>query len=155
MPQARRIAVGSDHRGVEVKNRAARLLASWGWQVEDAGCDGSEPVDYPDVAERVSRMVADGRAERGVLVCGTGIGMSIAANKIAGIRAALVGDAAAAKLARQHNDANVLVLASRTRPEELAEILRAFLNTPFEGGRHQRRVDKIRRLERSGEESGE
>lgn len=117
--------------------------------VEDVGPDNAEAVDYPDYAVRVASAVADGRADFGVLLCGSGIGMSIAANKIAGIRAALVHDVTGAKLSRQHNDANVLVLGGAMLGERLiTEILDTWLNTDFAGGRHERRVEKIAELER-------
>ncbi len=128
----------------------AELLRARGWSVEDLGADGPDPVDYPDVAGRVARAVSAGRAVAGVLSCGTGIGMSIAANKIPGVRAALVVDAHAARMSRLHNDANVLVVASTVSRPLLEEILDAFLETPFEGGRHQRRVEKITHLEQGG-----
>ncbi len=135
---------------MDVKNTAASLLRARGWAVEDVGTNGPESVDYPDIAERVARAVASGRAVAGVLSCGTGIGMSIAANKVRGVRAALAADAAAARMARMHNDANVLVVASSVSRATLEEMLDAFLETEFEGGRHQRRVDKIGRLEQCG-----
>lgn len=114
----------------------------------DAGTDSPESTDYPDYAARVARMVAAGETERGLLVCGTGVGMAMAANKVPGVRAACCNELYLAKMARAHNDANVLTLAGRVVAVELAEeIVRTFLETPFEGGRHSRRLEKIARLE--------
>ncbi len=123
------------------------MLLGQGCQVRDCGTEGEEAVDYPDIAATVASAVACGEAERGVLFCGTGIGMSIAANKIRGVRAALAHDAHAAQMARLHNDANVVVLRSEVPDPELRDILRTFMETSFEGGRHARRVDKIKQLE--------
>jgi len=124
-------------------------LRALGAHVQDLGAHSGESVDYPDYAAAVGRAVGTGNADRGFLVCGTGIGMSIAANKIAGVRAALVHDAAEAKLSRQHNDANVLVIGGdRTSAESVREIVRAWWTSEFEGGRHERRVSKIAELER-------
>jgi glycine hydroxymethyltransferase len=147
--QPRRIAVGSDHAGWETKAALAAALVSEGFEIEDVGtADGSTSVDYPDFAAAVARRVAGGTVDAGILVCGTGIGQSIAANKIPGIRAALVTDPAMAEMARRHNDANVLVLAGRgAAAEDALAMARVWLATPFEGGRHQRRLDKIADLE--------
>jgi ribose 5-phosphate isomerase B len=139
-----KIAIGSDHAGYEGKERAKRALESLGVEVSDRGTYGPESVDYPDFGAAVGRAVAAGEVERGVLLCGSGIGVSIAANKIAGVRAALCWNEETARLARQHNDANVLCLGARLiEPEEATRIIRAFVETDFEGGRHQRRVDKL------------
>lgn len=138
------IAIASDHAGFEMKNEVSKLLAELGLEVVDLGVNGPESVDYPDFADAVAVAMSDGRASRGVLVCGTGIGISIAANRHRHIRAARCGNATDARLARQHNDANVLVLGSRTSGWETArDSVLAFLNTEFEGGRHQRRIDKM------------
>lgn len=138
------IAIASDHAGFEMKNEVSKLLAGLGLEVVDLGVNGPESVDYPDFADAVAVAMSDGRASRGVLVCGTGIGISIAANRHRHIRAARCGNATDARLARQHNDANVLVLGSRTSGWETArDSVLAFLNTEFEGGRHQRRIDKM------------
>ncbi|MBI2900022.1 MAG: ribose 5-phosphate isomerase B [Planctomycetes bacterium] len=143
-----KIAVGADHAGFRIKDELKKRLAALGHSVEDAGTDSEQSVDYPDFAERVGRAIAEGRADRGVLVCGTGIGMSIAANKIAGVRAAVVTDPLTAEMSRRHNDANVFCAGARVlAPEKIAELLDLWLKTPFEGGRHERRVEKIRRLE--------
>ena len=118
-------------------------------RTEDFGTHGPDSVDYPDFAAAVARGVSEGRFDRGVLVCGSGIGMAITANKVAGVRAAAIGDTTAARLSREHNDLNVLAMGARTTPAPLAiQILRAFLDTPFEGGRHARRVEKIHLTER-------
>ena len=138
------ILIASDHAGFELKRHLRQVLERLGLPVEDLGTDSEASVDYPDLAHRLARALAEGRAERGVLICGSGQGMVMAANRHVGVRAALPHDEAAARLTRQHNDANVLALGARVTPPEQAErILRAFLETPFEGGRHQRRVDKI------------
>lgn len=143
MPQDA-IAIASDHAGFEVKKEIGALLAELGHDVVDLGTNGRESVDYPDFADAMAGTIADGKASRGVLICGTGIGISIAANRYRHIRAARCCDATDARLARQHNDANVLVLGSRTSGWETArDCVLAFLNTEFEGGRHQRRIDKM------------
>lgn len=136
--------MGADHAGFGVKEALKPLLRALGAEVADMGADSEAPCDYPDVAARVARAVAAGDVARGVLVCGSGVGMAIAANRFRGVRAAVCDDAEAARLARSHNDANVLCLAARrTPPERLEEVLRAFLAAPFEGGRHARRVEKM------------
>lgn len=138
------IAIASDHAGVEAKETLKAALADAGFEICDLGTDGSDSVDYPDYADALTSAIGDGRAERGVLVCGTGIGMSIAANRKPFIRAALCHGVTDARMARLHNDANVLVVGARTMGIETAkDCLEAFLTTPFEGGRHQRRVDKM------------
>ena len=138
------IAIASDHAGLEVKEVLKKLLLDAGYDVADLGTDGPESVDYPDYADAMAEALADGRAARGVLICGTGIGISIAANRHRHVRAARCCDATDARLAREHNDANVLVLGSRTSgPETASDCVRTFLETGFEGGRHQRRVDKM------------
>jgi ribose 5-phosphate isomerase B len=139
-----RIAIGADHAGFGLKETVKRLLVDLGHEVEDVGTDSDASVDYPDFARQVGERVASGTADRGVLVCGTGIGMAMAANKLAGVRAAPVTDLETARLSRAHNDANVLALGARTTPAERAlDLVRTFLDTPFDGGRHQRRLDKI------------
>lgn len=143
-----KIAIGADHAGFRAKEELKRRLSALGHAVEDLGTDSEDSVDYPDYAERVARAVAAGKAERGVLVCGTGIGMSIAANKIPGIRASLVTDALTGEMSRRHNDANVFCAGARVLPvEKMAEFLELWLRTPFEGGRHARRIEKISRLD--------
>jgi len=139
-----RIAVASDHAGVGLKSVAASLLRELGFDVLDLGTNGPESVDYPDYADKMAAALKTGDAARGVLICGTGIGMSIAVNRHRHIRAARCADVTDARLAREHNDTNVLVLGARTIGEETArDCIRTFLATPFEGGRHQRRVDKM------------
>ncbi len=138
------IAVASDHGGYELKTVLKDELLSQGWEVVDLGTDGPQSVDYPDFAKAMAGAFASGRVERGVLICGTGIGISIAANRYPVLRAALVHDAFGARLARLHNNANVVVFGGRTTGVEVAkDCLKIFLETPFEGGRHARRVDKM------------
>jgi ribose 5-phosphate isomerase B len=145
-----RIAIGADHAGYDAKERLKQRLGNRGDAVEDVGTHGTASVDYPDFAARVARLVAEGKADLGVLVCGSGIGMSIAANKVRGIRAAHCTDPYSARMAREHNDANVLCMGSRVTGEGLMEeVLEAFLGAAFQGGRHAGRVDKITRLESS------
>ncbi len=145
-----RVALGADHAGFELKDALKRVLDGLGVAYHDFGTASSESVDYPDFAAAVGEAVAAGAFDRGVLVCGSGIGMAIAANKVAGVRAAVVSDVEAARLARQHNDANVVAVGSRLTPfDRAAEIVRAFLTTEFDGGRHVRRVEKIGILERA------
>ena len=143
-----RIAIGSDHRGFALKEVLKELLAELGHEWVDFGCQTEEPVDYPDIARPLAEAVAAGEYERGILICGSGVGMSIAANKVKGVRAALCGNSFTARLARRHNDANVLCLGSWCIGQGLAEdIVRVFLSEDFEGGRHARRVEKIRAME--------
>ncbi|MBI4488770.1 MAG: ribose 5-phosphate isomerase B [Deltaproteobacteria bacterium] len=142
------IVIGSDHGGVELKEFCAEILRSKGIQVEDLGTKGNESVDYPDFGRLVAIKVAKGEAERGILICTNGIGMSILANKFPGIRAALVHDLKGAQMSREHNNSNVLVLGGGVTEKSLAEqILEIWLQTPFAGGRHQRRLDKIAQVE--------
>ncbi|MDQ7824520.1 MAG: ribose 5-phosphate isomerase B [Candidatus Eremiobacteraeota bacterium] len=146
--QKTRVAVGSDHAGYELKEFVKSLVTSLGYAVDDEGTHSTESVDYPDVAEKVALRVAGGRASLGILSCGTGIGASIAANKVKGIRAALVKDEETARLSREHNDANVLALAGRPFDRDLVEkMVRVWLATPFAGGRHLARVNKITAIE--------
>ena len=146
----RRIAVGSDHAGFELKSKIIAHLEAREIEALDQGADdGEQSVDYPEFGARVARAVAAGKADAGILVCGTGIGQSITANKVHGVRAALVTDKTMATMAREHNDANVLVLGGRILDDEEAlQFVDIYLDTPFEGGRHQRRLDKISGLER-------
>jgi ribose 5-phosphate isomerase B len=151
-----RIALGADHAGVALKRDIARLLADLEHTVEDEGTDSDAPVDYPDFAARVGHRVASGEAERGILICGTGLGMAMAANKVRGVRAAPVQDLESARLARAHNDANVLTLGARLLDRARAlDIVRVFLETPFQGGRHERRLEKIAAIERDTSAAGE
>jgi ribose 5-phosphate isomerase B len=143
-----KIIVGSDHRGFAVKNRILTVLRQLGHDVEDVGPPGRDSVDYPDYAFQVALAVSEGRADRGILVCGTGIGMCIAANKVKGVRAAPCHDSITAEMSRRHNDANVLCLSADLLGEQLIDrMLHLWLQTEFEGGRHARRVDKISRFE--------
>jgi ribose 5-phosphate isomerase B len=143
-----RIAVGSDHRGFDVKQRIVAVLKQAGHEVLDLGTTSRDSADYPDVAVAVGRAVRDGRCDRGILVCGTGIGMCIAANKVRGVRAAPCHDSITAEMSRRHNDANVLCLSADLLGEELIErMVRLWLTTEFEGGRHARRVEKIAQYE--------
>jgi ribose 5-phosphate isomerase B len=143
-----KVIIGADHAGFAAKQALAAALKRMGHSVIDAGTDGTESVDYPDFAAQVGRAVADDEAERGVLICGTGVGMAMAANKIPGIRAAVVTDAFTAEMSRRHNDANVLCMGARTQaPEKMEEFARIFMESPFDGGRHSGRVDKIKKLE--------
>lgn len=142
------ISLASDHAGFEQKNQLADFLIEAGHDVIDRGPDSDERVDYPDYAVRVAHDVADGIAEYGVLICGTGIGMAMAADKVAGIRAANIVDPRFAELCREHNDANIVTLSGRfVSLETNQEILRVFLSTPFGGGRHAQRVEKIMALD--------
>ena len=152
-----RVALGADHAGVALKDRVRGTLDGNGNclpvgivdELFDLGVHSTDPADYPDVAREVAAGVASGAYDRGILICGSGVGMSIAANKVPGIRAALVHTVESARLCREHNDANILALAGRSLSEtDALAIIKAFLETPFAGGRHQRRVDKIAAIER-------
>lgn len=143
-----RFAIGCDHAGLSLKNQLLHRLRELGHDVHDYGTHGTDSVDYPDYAGLVARAVASGEADQGVLICGTGVGMAISANKVAGVRAAVVSDTFSARATRQHNDANVLCMGERVVGPGLAlDILDAWLGASFEGGRHQRRIDKIHALE--------
>lgn len=150
-----KVAIGSDHRGFELKRRIIQMLEQQGHDVLDFGCSRKENCDYPDFAQTVGLAIAQNKAERGILICGTGIGMSIAANKVVGVRAALCHDAVTAEMSRRHNNANVLCLSADQLGEELVEhLVGIWLKTEFEQGRHARRVDKITRLEQNPEARG-
>lgn len=143
-----KIAMAADHAGYEEKERLKPLLDELGVQYEDLGTVSAESVDYPDYARKVAEKVSRGEADQGLLVCGSGTGMAIAANKVPGVRAAVAWNEEVARLAREHNDANVLSLAARCTPfEDLTKIVRAWFAAKFEGGRHARRVDKISEIE--------
>ncbi|MEZ5345024.1 MAG: ribose 5-phosphate isomerase B [Pyrinomonadaceae bacterium] len=145
---SKKIAIGADHAGFDEKEKIKKQLEELGIDYEDFGAFSTESVDYPDFAKKVGEAVVSGEAEQGILVCGSGIGISIAANKINGVRAALVWNEETARLSRQHNNANVLVVGSRTTPEgEIPKIVTAWFDAEFEGGRHAKRVDKITALE--------
>jgi len=145
-----KVAVGSDHAGYRAKLKVIDTLRELGCQVDDVGTHTEASCDYPDFAVEVARRVGRKQADRGVLCCGTGIGMSMAANKAPGVRAAVCHNVFTCEMARRHNDANVLCLGGRVLDEHtLAELVRLFLRTPFEGGRHRRRVKKIVNLDRA------
>ncbi len=142
------IWIGSDHAGIDLKSAVKQELSSQ-YDVKDVGPNDTTSVDYPDYGEKVAREVAKDLTSEGILICGSGIGMSIVANKVAGIRAALVHSVETATLSKQHNNANVLCLGARTTDSKLAlQMVRAWLNTKFEGDRHQRRIDKISNLDK-------
>ena len=146
-----KIAIGSDHRGYDAKRRIVTLLQRTGQEVLDVGPQSADSVDYPDFAFQVAQAVSEGRVDRGILICGTGIGMCIAANKVPGVRAVPCHDSITAEMSRRHNDANVLCISADLLGEELIErMVRIWLETDFEGGRHARRVDKIMRFEAGG-----
>jgi ribose 5-phosphate isomerase B len=139
-----RVAVGNDHGGLNFKGEILSLLEELGHEVEDFGCSTPDSVDYPDFADLVCKAVLEGRSERGILICGSGVGMSMAANRRSGIRAALCQEQFTARMSREHNNANVLCLGARIVGPSLAvEIVRTWLQTEFAGGRHQRRIDKF------------
>jgi ribose 5-phosphate isomerase B len=143
------LVIGSDHGGLTLKSAIADYLKERGIELIDAGTASDASVDYPDFGLKVAELVAAGQAERGILVCGTGIGMSIAANKVPGIRAALVTDPFMARMAKEHNNANILVLGGRVLDRrQAAELVAAWLDASFEGGRHQGRLDKIAEIEK-------
>jgi ribose 5-phosphate isomerase B len=151
-----KIAIASDHAGFELKSAVAKALEDAGHELVDYGTDSDASVDYPDFAEPAARAVAAGEAERGVLVCGSGVGVAIVANKVDGVRAVHAHDVAEAEMSRRHNDANVVTLGERTEaPAAAIEIVNHFLSTDFEGGRHQRRVEKIDGVEEHTRELAE
>ena len=144
-----RIAIGSDHRGVGVRPQVIELLEKLGHEVVDVGTHEAGPVDYPDIAEDVGQKVASGEVDRGILICGTGIGMSIAANKIPGVRAAPCHDDLTAEMSRRHNDLNVLCLSADLLGKSLIDrMVEIWVNTEFEGGKHSRRVGRISQIEK-------
>lgn len=144
-----KIAIGSDHAGFEDKERVKKQLEELGFEYEDVGTNSTESVDYPIYAQKVAEKVASGEVQQGLLICGSGNGMQIAANKIRGVRAALAWNEETARLARQHNDANVLSVPARMiSPEEVSKVVKSYLAAKFEGGRHARRVEEISELEK-------
>jgi len=146
---AKKIAIAADHAGYEEKERIKKTLDELGVEYNDFGTVSSDSVDYPDYARKVGEAVAKGEFDQGLLVCGSGTGMAIAANKVRGVRAAVAWNEETARLARQHNDANVLSIGARTTPEgEIPKIINAWFTTDFEAGRHQKRVDKIAEIEK-------
>jgi ribose 5-phosphate isomerase B len=142
-----RIAIGSDHRGCTMKEMVIRLLAEKGYEYRDFGCNPQETVDYPDIAVKVAEAIIRGEFDRGILICGTGIGMCIAANKVRGIRAAQCYDAFTAMRARRHNDAQICCLSAKEGKARVPAIVETFLTTEFEGGRHIARINKIKEIE--------
>ena len=146
-----KIALGSDHAGFQLKEEIKVYIEGLGHEVEDFGCFSPESVDYPEIGFEVAKAVADGRYDRGILICGTGVGMSMVANKVRGIRASLCNDLFTARAAREHNNANVLAMGARVIGSGVAsEIVKVWLSTEFAGGRHARRVDKIGLIEAKG-----
>jgi ribose 5-phosphate isomerase B len=150
-----KIAIGCDHAGFGMKEEIAGLLKGLGLDFVDCGTNSTDSVDYPDFGEKVSEMVSSGKIEMGILICGTGLGMSMVANKFPNVRAALCNDLFTAKMSRMHNDANILVLGGRIIGKDLAaEIVKVWLNTPFEGDRHMRRLHKIKKIEENLNNNG-
>ena len=149
MPEKRTsIIIGSDHAAYDLKEKVKAFLVGRGIDIEDAGCHNENSVDYPDIGIKVASMVSRGKFERGILMCGTGIGMSMVANKFPYVRAALCADLFSSIMSRRHNNSNILVLGGRVVGDVLAmEIVKAWLETPFEGGRHQRRLEKFDRID--------
>ncbi|MDO8461986.1 MAG: ribose 5-phosphate isomerase B [Deltaproteobacteria bacterium] len=143
-----KIALASDHGGVQLKESIKKFLSSRHVETEDLGTNGTDSVDYPDFAAEVAKKVSDGKVDAGVLICGTGIGMSMVANKFKGVRAAVVSDTYSAKMSKEHNNANVLCLGGRvSNPAQAAELVQAWLEAKYEAGRHEKRLQKIRELE--------
>jgi ribose 5-phosphate isomerase B len=140
--------IASDHGGLALKEAVKKFLQDLGIECRDFGTFNNDSVDYPDFGEKVARQVSDGAVEKGILICGTGIGMSIVANKFPGVRAALINDEFTARMSKEHNDANIIVLGGRViTPENACRMVDIWLTTDFEGGRHQKRLDKIRQIE--------
>ena len=143
-----KVSIGSDHRGIDARHQVAHILDTLGHAVDDCGTDSTGSVDYPDIAAQVAEKVSSGVSDRGILICGTGIGMSLAANKFRGVRAAVCQDELFAEISRRHNDLNILCLSGDTISQNaLPRIIEIWMKTPFDGGRHQVRVDKIKALE--------
>ncbi len=152
---SKKLALASDHAGFELKEEMKKFLIGLGYTVYDFGVEGSEPADYPDYAKAVAEKVSSGQYERGMLLCGSGVGMAIVANKFPKVRAVQVSDVHTAVMSRKHNDTNVLTLAGRITEKDLAkEIVKAWLETPFEGGRHERRLKKIEDIEKEIRQKG-
>ncbi|HAM52686.1 MAG TPA: ribose 5-phosphate isomerase B [Nitrospiraceae bacterium] len=150
-----KVVIGCDHAGLELKLEMISLLREMGVECIDSGTNNLQSVDYPDYGEQVAKAVSSGAVDRGILICGTGIGMSIVANKFFGVRAALCNDLFAAKMSRLHNDANILVIGGRVVGKDVAkEIVRVWFSTSFEGGRHIKRLNKIRQIEERMRQAG-
>ena len=146
----KKIALASDHGGFDLKESVIAHLLNTGWEVDDLGPHSGDSVDYPDYGIKLAEAVAEKKVQRGIVICGTGIGMSIVVNRYPGIRGTLCSDLFTAKLCREHNDSNILIMGGRVIGKGLAaEIVNTWLNTPFEGGRHQRRLDKINQIDAS------
>ncbi len=146
----KKIAIASDHGGFDLKESVIAHLLNTGWEVDDLGPHSGDSVDYPDYGIKLAEAVAEKKVERGIVICGTGIGMSIVVNRYQGVRGALCSDVFTAKLCREHNDSNILIMGGRVIGRGLAaEIVNTWLSTPFEGGRHQRRLDKINQIDAS------
>ena len=146
----KKIALASDHGGFDLKESVIAHLLNTGWEVDDLGPHSGDSVDYPDYGIKLAEAVAEKKVKRGIVICGTGIGMSIVVNRYPGIRGTLCSDVFTAKLCREHNDSNILIMGGRVIGKGLAaEIVNTWLNTPFEGGRHQRRLDKINQIDAS------
>ena len=146
----KKIALASDHGGFDLKESVIAHLLNTGWEVDDLGPHTGDSVDYPDYGIKLAEAVAEKKVDRGIVICGTGIGMSIVVNRYPGIRGTLCSDVFTAKLCREHNDSNILIMGGRVIGKGLAaEIVNTWLNTPFEGGRHQRRLDKINQIDAS------
>ena len=144
----KKIAIASDHGGFDLKENIVSFLLNKGWVVDDFGAPSTDPVDYPDYGIKLAKAIIDKKIVRGILICGTGVGMSIVVNRFPGIRGTLCSDVYTAKMCREHNDSNVLIMGGRVIGVSLAmEILDIWLNTEFEGGRHQRRLDKIKEID--------
>ena len=146
----KKIAIASDHGGFDLKESVIAHLLNTGWEVDDLGSHNGDSVDYPDYGIKLAEEVSEKKVDRGIVICGTGIGMSIVVNRYPGIRGTLCSDLFTAKLCREHNDSNILIMGGRVIGKGLAaEIVNTWLNTPFEGGRHQRRLDKITQIDAS------
>ena len=151
----KKIALASDHGGFDLKESVIAHLLNTGWEVDDLGPHSGDSVDYPDYGIKLAEAVAEKKVDRGIVICGTGIGMSIVVNRYPGIRGTLCSDVFTAKLCREHNDSNILIMGGRVIGKGLAaEIVNTWLNTPFEGGRHQRRLDKINQIDASFKTKG-
>lgn len=152
----KKISIASDHAGYDLKESVIAFLLHQGWEVDDLGPENSESVDYPDYGVKMAKSVSEKKVERGIVICGTGIGMSIVVNRFPEIRGTLCADVYTAKLCRQHNDSNILIMGGRVVGKGLAqEIVRTWLETPFEGGRHQRRIEKIEQIDSQSKIKGE
>ena len=154
--ERKKIAIASDHAGFDLKESVIAFLLHEGWEVDDLGPENSDSVDYPDYGIKLAKTVLDNKVERGIVICGTGIGMSIVVNRFPGLRGTLCSDLYTAKLCRQHNDSNILIMGGRVVGKGLAhEIVKTWLDTPFEGGRHGKRIEKIEKIDLLAKTKGE